>query len=244
MSLQPVFRVIEFALTAWLVLGLPALAWWQHVRKGTRPERTRRAGLQFNVAMIATMLGVMALLAWGLGWSPADLGFDLPLSRAGEIGLVIALALIAATRMIDAVWKRRHPEAAHRARAQFDVMLPRTAADLHWLAAFTLVAGTGWEILYRGFLLWVLSPLIGVVGAVCVAATAYGLAHAFKSRKQVLGTLVLSFAFTLAFVFTHSLWWLMLVHVYMGVPIVLIGRRMLRERLRSQPGVADEPVVQ
>lgn len=230
MSLPPVFRVIEFALAAWLVLGLPGLALWRQLRKPQR-QRSRRASLIFNVVMIAVMLVVTAWLAWGLGWTPADLGFDLPLTSGGKVGLALAVALMILARVIDVVWKRRHPDAESRVRERFDAMLPQTMSDLRWLVAFILAAGIGWEILYRGFLLWVLVPLIGTTGAVCLVAIAYGLGHGFKSRGQVIGNLVSSFAFTLAFALTHSLWWLMLLHVYMGVPMVLLGRRMLRGKV-------------
>lgn len=109
-------------------------------------------------------------------------------------------------------------------------MLPRTAVELRWATVFVVAAGTGWEILYRGFLLWVLIPLIGVVGAVCVAAIAYGLAHGFKSRGQLIGSLGMSFAFTVAFALTGSLWWLMLLHVFAGAPLVWSGRRARRNQ--------------
>lgn len=238
---MPLFlHILEFALTAWLVLGLPGLALWKQLRKPRRPERSRRAAHVFNVVMIAIMLAITALLAWGLHGLPADLGFDLPLARGGKIGLAIAVALILVALIVDAVWKHRHPEAEQRAIERLDAMLPRTVADLRWFAAFILAAGTGWEILYRGFLLWVLTPLVGVVGAVCVAAIAYGFAHGFKSRKRVLGSLVSSFAFTIAFALTHSLWWLMLLHVYVGVPMLLLGRRVLRGQAPNRPVAAGE----
>jgi membrane protease YdiL (CAAX protease family) len=183
--------------------------------------------------MIAIMLLILAFITWRLGWSPADLGFDLPLSRDGAIGLVISVSVIIVFAAVNALWKRRHPEEVERAFREIESnpMLPRTPAEMRWAAAFLLAAGIGWEILYRGFLLWVLVPLIGVVGAICVAAIAYGLAHGYKSRGQLIGSVLASFAFTVAFALTGSLWWLILLHVIAGAPLVWNGRRAMRNQV-------------
>jgi membrane protease YdiL (CAAX protease family) len=44
--------------------------------------------------------------------------------------------------------------------------------------------GAGWELLYRGFLLLVLTPSIGAWGAVAVSGLSYGAAHGYKNPKQ------------------------------------------------------------
>jgi membrane protease YdiL (CAAX protease family) len=74
----------------------------------------------------------------------------------------------------------------------------------------------GWEILYRGFLLWFLSPYIGIAGAICLASFAYGLARGYQGRRQLVGSIASAFAFTVAFAITRSLWWLMLLHAARG----------------------------
>jgi membrane protease YdiL (CAAX protease family) len=68
------------------------------------------------------------------------------------------------------------------------------------------------QLLYRGFLMLVLTP-----GAVILAALAYGAGHGYKSRGQFAGSIVSAFLFTIGYVLTGSLWWLMLLH--MGLPL-------------------------
>ena len=86
-----------------------------------------------------------------------------------------------------------------------------------------VVVGFAWELLYRGYLLWVLAPRLGIPLAVLLAAAAYGAAHGYKTPKQFAGSLASALVFTLADVVSHSLWWLMLVHAGLPVLLVLAG---------------------
>ena len=75
-------------------------------------------------------------------------------------------------------------------------------------------------MLYRGFLLWWLTPLVGIIGAVVLASLAYGLAHGWKSRWEGLGSIASAFLFTIGFAVTGSLWWLIAIHT--GLPLIAL----------------------
>jgi membrane protease YdiL (CAAX protease family) len=135
------------------------------------------------------------------------------------IGLAVAVALVVVLAVVAIITKRKHKgrnndKAADRfAKNQ---LLPRTRHELTLFLVFALLAGCGWELLYRGFLIWFLVPYVGTMVAICIAALAYGAAHGYKSRKQFLASIISAFAFTVAFVLTGSLWWLMLIHTAAG----------------------------
>lgn len=74
----------------------------------------------------------------------------------------------------------------------------------------------GWEILYRGFIL-LLTPNTGLPIAITISALAYGIAHGYRSPKQLIASIVSAFAFTIAYALTHSLWWLIVIHA--GLPL-------------------------
>src|SRR5690625_359177 len=127
--------------------------------------------------------------------------------------------MFVALTIAEIIKKRKrqgHNDVKDAEKLQKNNLLPRTRRELTLFLGFTLLAGCGWELLYRGFLIWFLVPSIGTVGAVCIAAIAYGAAHGYKSRTQFLGSIVSAFAFTIAFVLTGSLWWLMLIHTALG----------------------------
>lgn len=91
-------------------------------------------------------------------------------------------------------------------------MLPQDSKEKTWFVIFSVVIGFAWELLYRGYLLWILTPQVGVVIAVSIAAISYGLAHGYQNKKQIIGSIIAAFVFTIAFALTNSLWWLILIH--------------------------------
>jgi membrane protease YdiL (CAAX protease family) len=110
--------------------------------------------------------------------------------------------------------------AEHEAKAAQSGMLPQSGPEKAAFALFGLFAGFGWELLYRGFLLMVLVPVLGLPGAVILAALAYGIGHGYQDRAQFIGSIVASFLFTIAYALTGSLWWLMVLHA--GMPMLAL----------------------
>ena len=211
--------MIEYILAIVLIGVMPARTLYKSLRGG-RPKVSRS---RVYIKSGTIILGLLVLLCYA--WlhaarDPALLGLDVPLSGRGMIGLAIAVALFVALAIVEIVMKRNRQgsddEKAREKLAAND-LLPRTRVELMLFLGFALLAGCGWELLYRGFLIWLLVPYVGTTGAICVAALAYGTAHGYKNRVQFLGSIVSAFAFTIAFVLTGSLWWLMLIHTAAGV---------------------------
>jgi membrane protease YdiL (CAAX protease family) len=109
-------------------------------------------------------------------------------------------------------------------------LLPQTGAEFCPFLVMSVVLGAGWELLYRGYLLWWLEPRVGMAGAILVAAAAYGVGHGFTNIRQFAGSLLAALVFTVAYAATQSLWWLMLIHV--GLPLLAAAaqaRKLTRE---------------
>lgn len=203
-----------------LLIGvLPVRALYKSVWR--KNEETSRPKIYIRTVAIIGGLLVVLCYAWvRAAHSPAALGLDIPLSERGAVGLLIAAALVVALAIAEIVAKRtRQASSDEKARKKLanDDFLPRTGYELRLFLGLALLVGCGWELLYRGFLVWFLVPHVGTTGAVCVASFAYAAAHGYKGRGQFLGSLISAFAFTIAFVLTDSLWWLMLIHTGTGV---------------------------
>ena len=196
---------IDTILALILILVVPALALWrdQTGAREARIVRYRRA-----TVTILACLAMLAVVWIGAGRSAGALGPPVPPSRLGWSCLGAALALLA---VLGGVIRRRPGD------GRADDVLPRTHGERHAFLLFALLAGTGWEILYRGFLLWFLSPAMGVPVAVIVASLSYGLAHGVRDRRKAIGSILSALLFTSGYALTRELWWLMLIHT--GLPL-------------------------
>jgi len=99
----------------------------------------------------------------------------------------------------------------------------------------------GWEVLYRGFLLLVLTPVIGLPLAIAASALAYGIGHGYENPKQLIGSIISAFFFTIAYAWTQSLWWLILVHVF--IPLSTIPAVMRAQRRQPAPQPSPQPAI-
>lgn len=212
-----------------LVFILPAYA-----LRPRGPDTTQRIlfiRLAVTTIEIAVLLTVLALMAPVIGLTFADIGLGWPPSRAGEIGFAIAALVIGVLTAAAVLMKVGRSPGEQAALAE----LPRGPRETALYLLFALAAGVGWEILYRGFLLWWLEPLVGLVGAIAVASIAYGLAHGWKSRGQGLGSIGSAFLFTIGFAITGSLWWLIAIHTTLPLVALLAGWRARASRIEELP---------
>lgn len=204
----------ELLLSLYLLLVLPAHALWRS-RQAPR-ERPRMAVYWSNIVRLALLLLALGACAIWSGYTARQMGVAWPPGTAGQWGLVAAVVALAALHIGGTLYERRMPaekRAAGEAKMREQQTLPRTRREMALFAVLSVLLGAGWELLYRGFLLLVLTPLTGVAGAVTLSALAYGSGHGYNGLKPFIGSIVAAFAFTLAYVWTGSLWWLMVIHI-------------------------------
>lgn len=213
-----------------LVVALPLRA-LIHSRSGKPPRSRTRRYVETIAEIVALLLG-LGLIAYLNDIGPADLGLGWPPPNPGRIGLIIAAVLIAG--LIGAVLFLKPKRTSTREQEAMSE-LPRTSEERFAFLAFTPFAGFGWEILYRGYLLWWLTPLVGIIGAVVIASFAYGLAHGWKSRTAGIASIVSAFLFTIAYAVTGSLWWLIAIHTALPLIGLLAGRRARLQQAKAQP---------
>lgn len=207
--------MLDLLLTFCLLVVVPGYQIWRSLRsRSDRPgQRLRNYGR--TVVLAGTLLAALAAIWIPAGRSAAALG--LTMTPGGVVGLGLAVILLA----IGIGYMALAKPTQHGVPPQVDALMPTTPAELAAFLAMSLVIGTGWEILFRGYLLWSLGPVVGIWPAVAVAAAAYGLAHGYRSPGQMAGSLVSALAFTSAYTLTHSLWWLMLIHTVL--PLAAFG---------------------
>lgn len=214
--------VLSILLAVYLLLILPARNLWESLRakadQPPRPLMKRYLGMAWKPA---AMLAALAVIAQQSGWTPEQLGLGLPMTVAGSWGMLAAALLLAALIVASAIHERKlTPEKRatyHQELLASPLPLPQAAQHvLPFIASITIMTAA-WEILYRGFLLLVLSPWVGLPGAIVISSVAYGVAHGYTTARQLMLSIVMALLFTGAYAMSGSLWWLIVIHA--GLPL-------------------------
>ena len=162
------------------------VAWPRHVRAvasgdaGARSRMYVRTLIEewvFSLAVLALMvvnhrsLGSLWLVA-PTGWR-AWVGFALP---AAYVVLVLVQARAIAAR----------PKALTSLRAKLQPLaplIPHTPDEYRLFMPLAVTAGICEEFLFRGYLVWVLQLVMGLIPAAIVSMVAFGLAHGYQGGK-------------------------------------------------------------
>ena len=166
------------------------------------------------------LVAFLVLLTWRwLGRPLAELGLDMPVGLPGTLGFaaVAVTALVAVFQLLRLT--SLTPEQMERAKKAIASVkiTPTTRAELAVFFLVSLTAGVWEELLYRGFLVWFLAPLTGTAGAIVLSSLVFGLGHIYQGARGVLITTTIGLLFAVAFVLTHSLWWLMAAHALIDI---------------------------
>ncbi|TFW15650.1 CPBP family intramembrane glutamic endopeptidase [Duganella callida] len=211
--------MIDLALVLYLVVILPSMRLWRSLQKSITPRRPRVQVYGTAIREIAILLVALLLASWWSGHGAADLGLAPPDSGAALWCLLIPAILLPLLHYAGKLRQRSlNPEqlAADYERLRRDESLPRTKRELNLYLVLSVFLGAGWELLYRGFLLLALTPVMGVWRTVIIAGVAYGAAHGYTSRKQIGASIVSALLFAGGYALTGSLWWLIVLHT--GLP--------------------------
>lgn len=218
--------MLDHLLAVLLLLVVPARALWRS-RSGRISTGSKTARYLTVIGMVGGMLTLLATDWLMTGRSIHALGLGIPTSMPALIGLglaVVLLAILGLSRRDPSTTLRPDVEAVRRE------LFPDTPGEMRLFLLVTLAAGAGWEILYRGFLLFYLPSTTGLSGAVIISAGAYGAAHGFKTAKHFVASIVSALAFTIGYAVTANLWWLMLLHIGLMLLGALAGRAAGRLR--------------
>jgi uncharacterized protein len=193
--------------------------------------RTRSlVGRYWYIIARAVLVSALLLLGWHwLGRPYAALGLDVPVGIPGQIGFVIDVAILA--YCVFALLIRKLPTeriAPLRKRLDSNRIMPETPREFALFPLVGLAGSTFEELLYRGYLMWLLTPFAGLWWAVALSSLLFGLGHAYQGWFGILRSGLIGLGFGIGFALTHSLWWLIVAHVMVNVFGGLFARRFMR----------------
>ena len=117
------------------------------------------------------------------------------------------------------------------------MLSPRTRFEMGWFVALSLTAGFCEEFIFRGYLIWVFRPVLGLWGAAAFSVVVFALAHAYQGAKGILSTGFIGLLFTLVVLITGSLWPAIALHALLDIGQGLIAWLVLR-RMADEVGMA------
>jgi len=200
-------------------------------RAAVDPTRARHA-LWLKWSTMLWVCSALVLWLWTAQGQPlAAVGLAMPAgwrlwAPLAVVGVFIVLQAQAALKI------SRMPGDKPRLRSQLGNtgrIMPHAVAELPAFVGLSATAGFCEELLFRGFLIWILQPLMGWWPAALVALAAFASVHAYQGRAGVLRSAVFGAVFTLVVFLCQSLWPGIVLHALLDGMGGLIAWLILRE---------------
>jgi membrane protease YdiL (CAAX protease family) len=115
-------------------------------------------------------------------------------------------------------------------------ILPHTRAEHRWFLALSLTAGVCEELLYRGYVVWALTPWLGVLGAFVAATVAFAIGHGYQGWKGVVRVMLVGAVMAAMVLATDWLLPAMIVHALVDIGSGTLGYWLLREPESANEG--------
>jgi len=207
---------------------------------GTPGVRVRFYSLGIAWEWVFTAAVIALWLAHGRPWSALWL--------APPTTLRAVASLVVAAGGVTMIWMQHRGLVAgdmSRARRHLtgaEAMLPRTSSERVGFAALSVTAGICEEILFRGFVPWVLAAWVGPVPACVLGSLLFGFAHYYLGQDAAIRAAIAGALFTCVVVLTGSLLPAIVIHAAADLSAGEIGFRMFTRDIgqESQPAAPAE----
>ncbi len=113
-------------------------------------------------------------------------------------------------------------------------LLPSTDEEYRWSIGVSFAAGICEEIVFRGFLYWQLTQVLTVIPAILLTNFIFGLCHYGTGPKNASLAFGLGVILSVLFLYTDSLWILMVIHVLTDILSMTKGKRYFEQNLEGE----------
>ncbi len=108
-------------------------------------------------------------------------------------------------------------------------IVPHTTTEYRWFVPLAMTAGLCEELIYRGYLTWLLASYRGLWLGAVLSVAIFGLAHGYLGKTGVVRATLLGAIFAGFAIALQSLYAVMLVHAIVDLGSGMLGYVLLRE---------------
>ena len=187
---------------ALIAIGLcvdPLVPWPSFLRRSeAEPARARVWLWSISIVFMWTLVAAGVAL-WVLerrSWAALRLVAPLGWRIVGTVGLLLAVAVFYA-RSVAMITRARRANKRIKLPENAAIRVPHTRAELAWWMALSVTAGICEEFIFRGYLIWVLQPALGLWFAAAASLVVFAAAHAYQGAKGVVAVGVVGGLITL-----------------------------------------------
>lgn len=227
----------EYGLLA-AILILPIVEWRWYAPRCARAIHASVSGARGRIyraeviALWAVTFCVLGLwMAKARPWSGLYLGASSALRVGSGLlvsGIIVALLVWQTQKVQKALQRPRAVAKLREKLAPLDLMLPATDRERRGFWALSVSAGICEEVIYRGFLLWLITAWAGLIAAILISTVLFGFMHIYIGVAQVPRTAIIGFVLALVVVASGSLWPAMIIHAALDLSSGEIGFRVGR----------------
>ncbi len=201
----------------------------QQVAAGNGPDRSH---IYRDTAIGEWVALLVLVIAWyWLGRPFADLGFVL----AGGPGFYVGVGLVViACAYLYRMWRKLRGMTPEEKQVQVEALgdlvhfLPRTRRHLAHFTGLSVTAGIVEEIVYRGFMIWLLGNFVPIWAAVIISSVFFGLGHSYQGLEGAFRTGAAGLVFAVLYVVSGSIWLPIIGHALVDI----LQGRLVYELLR------------
>jgi membrane protease YdiL (CAAX protease family) len=229
------FDIFYLSVLLILLVGVPLLGIWDFRRllrwngEGLPDARLK----SYNWVLVMEWGLTAGLLSWwflaGRDWGSLGLVSAYYGWRWLALGLSLGTVVILIWQMVSVMKSPDQMEELRVKMGDLRALAPVTPRENRVFAMVSVTAGVCEEILYRGILLAVLTPVVGLWPAVGLSSVIFGMGHAYQGFPGIVKTTVVGLAMALLTVFSGSLLAAMVLHTV----IDLTSGRMMGAAIRD-----------
>lgn len=223
---------IYLALLAVGFLGDHFVVWRAFLRRSDADPAAARAYLWSRWMVLLWTLAMAGVALWvfdARAWEPLRMTVPGGWRLSASIVLVFGL-MIACARRILKIARSARTRRVRMANPDVLRLIPQSIPELRSWVALSVTAGVCEEFVFRGYLLWVFQPALGLWGAAALSIVLFGMVHAYQGVRGACVAGALGAVFTVVVLASGSLLPAIVMHTTVDIGEGVVAWLVMRKR--------------